>query len=66
MSNAAFPTLRLRRTRAAAWSRALFAETSLTPADLIWPLFIAQGQGTEETIASLPGVSRRSVDRLGE
>jgi porphobilinogen synthase len=65
MSNAAFPALRLRRTRAAAWSRALFAETRLTPADLIWPLFIAEGHGTEEPIASLPGVSRRSVDRLG-
>jgi porphobilinogen synthase len=66
MSNAAFPALRLRRTRAAAWSRALFAETLLTPADLIWPLFIAEGQGVEEPIASLPGVSRWSVDRLGE
>jgi porphobilinogen synthase len=64
MSNAAFPALRLRRTRAAAWSRALFAETSLTPADLIWPLFIAEGKGVEEPIASLPGVSRWSVDRL--
>ncbi|MET1110235.1 MAG: porphobilinogen synthase [Allosphingosinicella sp.] len=66
MSNAAFPALRLRRTRAAAWSRALFAETLLTPADLIWPLFIAEGQGVEEPVASLPGVSRWSVDRLGE
>ena len=56
MSNAAFPALRLRRTRAAAWSRALFAETVLTPADLIWPLFIAEGQGVEEPIATLPGV----------
>jgi len=64
MSNAVFPALRLRRTRAAAWSRALFAETALTPADLIWPLFIAEGQGAEEPIASLPGVSRWSVDRL--
>jgi porphobilinogen synthase len=65
MSQAAFPALRLRRTRAAAWSRALFAETVLTPADLIWPLFVAEGQGGEEPIASLPGVSRHSVDRLG-
>ncbi|MGZ8298481.1 MAG: porphobilinogen synthase [Allosphingosinicella sp.] len=65
MSNAAFPALRLRRTRATAWSRALFAETVLTPADLIWPLFIAGGQGMEEPVASLPGVSRWSVDRLG-
>jgi porphobilinogen synthase len=65
MSNAAFPALRLRRTRASAWSRALFAEHRLTAADLIWPLFIAEGEGAEEPIASLPGVSRRSVDRLG-
>ncbi|HEX2762274.1 MAG TPA: porphobilinogen synthase [Allosphingosinicella sp.] len=66
MSQASFPALRLRRTRAAAWSRALFAETVLTPADLIWPLFIADGKGVEEPVASLPGVSRRSVDRLAD
>ncbi|HYE27430.1 MAG TPA: porphobilinogen synthase [Allosphingosinicella sp.] len=66
MSHAAFPALRLRRSRAAAWRRALFAETVLTPADLIWPLFIAEGEGKAEPIASLPGVSRWSVDRLGD
>ncbi|HEX8467818.1 MAG TPA: porphobilinogen synthase [Allosphingosinicella sp.] len=65
MSRAAFPALRLRRTRVAAWSRALYAETVLTSADLIWPLFIAEGQGVEEPISSLPGVSRWSVDRIG-
>jgi porphobilinogen synthase len=64
MSPAAFPAARLRRTRAAGWSRALVAETVLTPADLIWPLFIAEGHGVEEPVASLPGVSRWSVDRL--
>jgi hypothetical protein len=64
MTDAAFPALRLRRTRASAWSRALFAETVLTPADLIWPMFIAGGQGVEEQCPSLPGVSRWSVDRL--
>jgi porphobilinogen synthase len=42
----------------------LFAETILTPADLIWPLFIAEGAGTEEPIATLPGVSRWTVDLL--
>ena len=62
--SARFPELRLRRTRAAAWSRALHAETVLTPADLIWPLFITEGQGVEEPIASLPGVSRWSVDGI--
>jgi porphobilinogen synthase len=66
MSFAAFPAARLRRTRSAAWSRAMVAEHVLTPADLIWPLFIAEGQGLEEPIATLPGVSRWSVDRLAE
>ena len=66
MSFAAFPAARLRRTRCAAWSRALVAEHVLTPADLIWPLFVTEGQGVEEPIARLPGVSRWSVDRLGE
>ena len=66
MSSAAFPALRLRRTRARAWSRALVAETVLTPSDLIWPLFVTEGQGVEEPIATLPGVSRWSVDRIGD
>ena len=57
-----FPAIRLRRTRASAWSRALHRETVLTPADLIWPLFVTQGSGVEDPIASLPGVSRWSVD----
>ncbi len=61
---AAFPALRLRRTRSADWSRRLHRETTLTPADLIWPLFIAEGEGVEEPIASLPGVSRWSVDLI--
>ncbi|KQT32947.1 delta-aminolevulinic acid dehydratase [Sphingomonas sp. Leaf412] len=60
--HAAFPALRLRRTRAAPWSRRLHAETVLTPADLIWPLFVTSGQGVEEPIATLPHVSRWSVD----
>jgi porphobilinogen synthase len=62
--HAAYPALRLRRTRAAAWSRRLHAENVLTPADLIWPLFVTEGRDVEEPIASLPGVSRWSVDRI--
>ena len=62
----AFPATRLRRTRSAAWCRALVAETVLTPSDLIWPLFIAEGSEIEEPISSLPGVSRWSVDRIAE
>ncbi|HWU01921.1 MAG TPA: porphobilinogen synthase [Novosphingobium sp.] len=61
---APFPALRLRRTRASGWSRAMHRETVLTPADLIWPLFVTEGQGVEEPIASLPGVSRWSVDGM--
>ena len=41
-------------------------ENVLTPADLIWPLFVTEGQGVEEPIASLPGVSRWSVDGIVE
>jgi porphobilinogen synthase len=52
-----YPALRLRRTRASEWSRRLHAETLLTPANLIWPLFVTEGEA-EEPIASLPGVSR--------
>lgn len=59
-----YPAIRLRRTRASVWSRRLHAETVLTPADLIWPLFIAEGAGVEEPVAALPGVSRWSVDGI--
>ncbi len=41
-------------------------ENILTPADLIWPLFVTEGDGVEEPIATLPGVSRWSVDRIVE
>ncbi|MBU7590249.1 MAG: porphobilinogen synthase [Sphingopyxis terrae] len=64
MTHAAFPDLRLRRTRRTAWSRAMVRETQLTSANLIWPLFVCQGDGVEEPITSLPGVSRWSVDLL--
>ena len=64
MTDAAFPALRLRRTRASAWSRALVAENRVSSADLIWPLFIASGKDVEEPVAALPGVSRWSVDRI--
>ena len=63
MSGPAFPATRLRRTRCAAWSRALVAETVLTPSDLIWPLFIASG-GEEEPVATLPGVARHPIASL--
>src|SRR6187455_2425258 len=64
MAYASYPASRLRRTRAAAWSRALHRETVLTPADLVWPLFVTEGEGVEEPIATLPGVSRWSLDGI--
>lgn len=61
-----YPLTRLRRTRASAWSRTLHRENMLTAADLIWPLFITSGEGVEEPITSLPGVSRWSVDLIAQ
>jgi porphobilinogen synthase len=66
MTVPAYPALRLRRTRATAWSRALHREALVTPADLIWPLFVTSGHGVVEPIGSLPGVSRWSVDGIVE
>src|SRR3546814_9939268 len=66
MTLASCPAVRLRRSRATQWSRSLVAETVLNASDLIWPLFGTEGRGVEEPIATLPGVSRWSVDRLVE
>jgi porphobilinogen synthase len=62
--NASFPNTRMRRSRIASWSRKMVSETTLSPADLIWPLFITEGEAVEEPIAALPGVSRWSVDHI--
>ncbi len=61
---ASYPNLRMRRTRSSGWSRALHRETVLASADLIWPLFVTEGEGVEEPVGTLPGVSRRSVDGI--
>ncbi len=62
--NAAYPAIRLRRSRATAWSRDMVRENTLSPANLIWPLFVTSGTGVEEPISTLPGVSRWSVDNI--
>ena len=55
MTNASYPNTRMRRTRASSWSRAMYRETVLTPADLIWPLFVTDGKGVEEaTVLGAP------------
>ncbi|TWT86230.1 porphobilinogen synthase [Neorhodopirellula pilleata] len=60
---APFPATRLRRVRAHDWSRRLVRECSLSVDDLIWPLFVFDGHGTE-AIKSLPGVSRLGTDHI--
>jgi porphobilinogen synthase len=46
--------------------RSMLAENRLSPSDFIWPLFICEGEGCEEPIHALPGVSRWSVDKLAD
>jgi len=55
-------TVRLRRNRKAEWARRLVRENVLTTDDLIWPLFVADGQNTRAAVPSMPGVDRLSVD----
>ncbi len=57
-----FPSVRMRRNRRADWSRRLVRENTLTTADLIWPLFLIDGEKTRAPISSMPGVERLSVD----
>ncbi|HVJ63153.1 MAG TPA: porphobilinogen synthase, partial [Tahibacter sp.] len=59
-----FPAIRMRRMRKDAFSRALMRETTLTASDLILPVFVREGSGVREPIASMPGVDRLSIDEL--
>ena len=60
----AYPRTRLRRNRHDDWSRRLVAENIVTPADLIWPVFVQPGDGPRQPIASMPGVDRLTVAQL--
>jgi len=57
-----FPTTRLRRNRNSDWVRRLVAEHALSANDLIWPIFICEGEKRREPVSSMPGVERISVD----
>ncbi len=59
---APFPATRLRRLRRNANLRAMVAEVNLTPANLIWPIFVTEVPGAEGEIASMPGVERLTLD----
>ncbi|MFN3938248.1 MAG: porphobilinogen synthase [Gemmobacter sp.] len=61
---APFPAGRFRRMRRTAALRELAQELRLAPGNLIWPVFIRDGEGIEEPVASMPGVARLSLDRL--
>ncbi len=62
MTQASYPSTRLRRNRKSPWARALVSENTLTAADLIWPIFVIEGQNKSEAVASMPGVFRLSID----
>ncbi|MFA7241622.1 MAG: porphobilinogen synthase [Sulfuricellaceae bacterium] len=59
-----YPAKRLRRMRRDDFSRRLMRESALSAADLIYPVFVLDGAGREEAVASMPGVTRRSLDKL--
>lgn len=63
---APFPLTRLRRARQSEAIRGLVRENTLTADDLIWPVFVRDGEGVEEPVPSMPGVVRRSVDKIVE
>ncbi len=59
-----FPSTRLRRLRRWDWARRLVAENQLSANDLIWPLFVIEGENRSEPVPSMPGVERLTIDRL--
>ena len=59
-----YPQTRLRRNRKNDWSRRLVQEKTLTPSDLIWPLFICEGKNIKEPIKTMPGIYRYSLDKI--
>jgi len=59
-----YPNTRLRRMRRDTFSRALMRETDLTPADLILPVFVREGERLREPVPSMPGVDRLTIDEL--
>jgi porphobilinogen synthase len=59
-----YPTTRMRRNRQSSWSRNLLRESELSVNDLIWPVFIHEGENLREPVPSMPGVDRLSIDLL--
>ena len=66
MAESGYPRTRMRRNRRHAWTRQLVAENTLTASDLIWPVFVHEGDNSVVDIPSMPGVQRLSMDLLLE
>jgi porphobilinogen synthase len=64
MKNYAFPQTRMRRMRKDDFSRRMVQEHTLTVNDLIYPVFVLDGEARTESVASMPGVTRVSLDNL--
>lgn len=62
--SAQFPIRRMRRLRRTPALRRLVQETHIAPSQLVWPLFVAHGEGLRRPVASLPGVAQLSIDQL--
>ncbi len=61
-----FPRIRPRRSRRSPAVRRLVAETSLSADDFIYPVFVLEGEGQVEAVPSMPGIERKSIDKLLE
>jgi porphobilinogen synthase len=61
-----YPTTRMRRNRGSDWSRRLVAETKLSVDDLIWPVFVQEGENERTPVVSMPGVDRLTIDLFVE
>ena len=66
MINTSYPEKRMRRLRSEPWIRNLVQENNITVHDLIWPVFVIEGQKKSESIPSMPNISRYSIDLLIE
>ena len=64
MTNPKFPATRMRRMRRHEFSRSMMRESTLTPADLIQPVFVCEGSNCREPVTSMPGIERLSIDLL--
>lgn len=65
-TRASYPITRMRRMRRDDFSRRMMRETSLTPDDFIYPVFVLEGKGERENVPSMPGIERLSIDLLVE